>query len=219
MNTEAYLESTDTINWKDPAVRDLARALAASRDDPAEVAKACFEWVRDEIGHSGDIQADLVTCSASEVLEEKTGWCFAKSHLLAALLRANGIPTGLCYQRLRQDDGTGFTLHGLNAVFLPELGWYRVDARGNKPGVNAQFTPPEEQLAWPVLEPGEMDLPEIWTAPLPGIVKRLRENNSLADANRNLPDVESQPGPFPEACFVAVPCDSSSPEARSVWSP
>jgi len=43
-------------------------------------------------------QRDVVTCSASEVLREGTGICFAKSHLLAALLRAVGIPAGLCYQ-------------------------------------------------------------------------------------------------------------------------
>jgi hypothetical protein len=54
--------------------------------------KACFEWVRDEIRHSYDYQMNPVTCRASDVLEYKTGYCFAKSHLLAALLRANQIP-------------------------------------------------------------------------------------------------------------------------------
>jgi transglutaminase-like putative cysteine protease len=190
MNMEAYLDSTDIIDWKTPAVADLAKDIASPCEQAVDVARACFEWVRDEIGHSGDIRADVVTCSASEVLQEKTGWCFAKSHLLAALLRANGIPTGLCYQRLRLDDGTGFTLHGLNAVYLPEFGWYRADARGNKAGVDAQFTPPVEQLAWSVAEPGELDLPEIWPEPLPIVVKYLQENDTLADAELHLPDIE-----------------------------
>lgn len=190
MNTEAYLESTDIIDWKTPAVADLAREIAVPHGQPIDVARACFEWVRDEIGHSGDIHAEVVTCSASGVLKEKTGWCFAKSHLLAALLRANGIPAGLCYQRLRRDDGTGFILHGLNAVYLPKIGWYRTDARGNKAGVNALFTPPDEKLAWPISEPGELDLPGIWAEPLPSVVRYLRENNSLAEAKRNLPDIE-----------------------------
>ena len=84
-----------------------------------------------------------VTCRASDVLAARTGFCYAKSHLLAALLRANGIPAALCYQRLSIDgQGPPFCLHGLNAVHLPEHGWYRIDARGNKPGVDAQFTPP-----------------------------------------------------------------------------
>jgi transglutaminase-like putative cysteine protease len=190
MNAEAYLESTDVIDWQTSAVRQLADDIASTHDQPIDVARACFEWVRDEISHSGDIQAEVVTCRASDVLAVRTGWCFAKSHLLAALLRANGIPTGLCYQRLRRDDGTGFTLHGLNAVCLPETGWYRADPRGNKAGVNAQFTPPVERLAWSVREPGEMDLPEIWAEPLPVVVRYLQESNSLAAARRNLPDIE-----------------------------
>jgi len=35
-----------------------------------------------------------VTCKASDVLIYGTGYCYAKSHLLAALLRANAIPAG-----------------------------------------------------------------------------------------------------------------------------
>ncbi|MGA9085354.1 MAG: transglutaminase domain-containing protein [Methanoregula sp.] len=82
--------------------------------------------------HSWDYKANPVTLSASAVLERKTGYCFAKSHLLAALLRANAIPAGLCYQRLKNhaDVGPAFYLHGLNAVWLEEYGWYRADARG-----------------------------------------------------------------------------------------
>lgn len=70
------------------------------------------------------------------MLRHRTGFCYAKSHLLAALLRANGIAAGLCYQRLSVNGGgTPYCLHGLNAVFLKDFGWYRVDARGNKPGI------------------------------------------------------------------------------------
>ena len=154
---EPYLRSTELIDWKSPAVLRLARELGAEDSDPVHFSRTCFEWVRDKISHSGDCEATVTTCRASEVLKEGMGWCFAKSHLLAALLRANGIPTGLCYQRLRRDDDGGFTLHGLNAVHLPQVGWYRIDPRSNKPGVDAQFCPPEERLAWPVEQAGEVD--------------------------------------------------------------
>jgi len=67
------------------------------------------------------------------VLKYKTGYCYAKSHLLAALLRANNIPAGLCYQRLTiENDMLPYCLPALNAVYLPKYGWYRIDARGNK---------------------------------------------------------------------------------------
>ncbi|TLS80196.1 transglutaminase family protein, partial [Photobacterium damselae subsp. damselae] len=78
------------------------------------------------------------------VLEAKIGWCYAKSHLFAALTRTNGIPTALCYQYLNCNEykKDEFSLHGLNAVYLDKYGWYRLDPRGNKEGVNALCIPP-----------------------------------------------------------------------------
>lgn len=35
---------------------------------------------------------------ALESFNTKTRYCYVKSHLLAALLRSNGILAGLCYQ-------------------------------------------------------------------------------------------------------------------------
>lgn len=184
---ESYLQSTEVINWEDPAVRRLAAALAAPTVE--ETAKRCFEWVRDEIRHSMDYRANPVTCVASDVLAAGTGYCYAKSHLLAALLRANSIPAGLCYQRLSLDDD-GFCLHGLNAVYLPERGWHRLDARGNKPGVDAQFTPPVEQLAFRPQLPGEVDVPGIFSDPLPEVVRVLRAYTTYDAVANNLPDIQ-----------------------------
>ena len=135
-----FLQSTDVIDWQHPGVIARTQLLASSSEGPMEIARRCFEWVRDEIKHSHDHGLQPVTCAASEVLRVGSGFCYAKSHLLAALLRANGIPTALCYQRLScNDEGTVFCLHGLNAVHLPEFGWYRIDARGNRSDVDAQI--------------------------------------------------------------------------------
>jgi len=182
----AYLECTQIIDWQHPSIINLARDLAATT--PEVTAKNCFEWVRDEIKHSGDFQLIPITCTASNVLEARTGFCYAKSHLLAALLRANSIPAGLCYQRLSIGNGK-FCLHGLNAVHLPDIGWYRIDARGNKPSVNAQFDLPHERLAFLVELDGEMDLPNIYSAPLPQIVTALTTFRTVEDLSNNLPDV------------------------------
>jgi transglutaminase-like putative cysteine protease len=184
-----YLKSTEIIDWQHPAVFKLAQELSAGGQGTVFVfAQRCFEWVRDEVRHSYDFQLNPVTCCASEVLENRTGFCYAKSHLLAALLRANGIPAGLCYQRLHME-GEEFCLHGLNAIYLPEHGWYRVDARGNKTGVNAQFVPPEERLAFQIERQGEADLPEIWTDPLPQVVNALRSYQTYQDLAAHLPDI------------------------------
>jgi hypothetical protein len=130
-----------------------------------------------------------VTCKASEVLIHGTGYCYAKSHLLAALLRVNDIPAGLCYQRLTLDgDQPPYCLHGLNALYLQQYGWYRIDARGNKPGVNADFCPPLEKLAFPLVNALEQDLPGIRAEPLPAVVKALTEHQTIEQVYDNLPD-------------------------------
>jgi len=187
---DLFLRSTEVTDWHHPDVRSLAESLSAGFDDPLEVARRCFEWVRDEIKHSRDYRLSPVTCSASEVLRVGSGYCYAKSHLLAALLRANQIPTGFCYQRLSRDEnGAPYSLHGLNAVYLADIGWYRVDARGNRPGIDAQFCPPKEQLAYPIVHPGEADLPEIWPDPLPVVVDALKSYKTAESLWECLPDI------------------------------
>lgn len=184
---QEYLQSSEIMDWKHPAVSALAKKLAGGTAE--EIARRCFEWVRDEIHHSADFQMNPVTCSASEVLQAGTGYCYAKSHLLAALLRANSIPAGLCYQRLSLNgQGAPYCLHGLNAVYLPDYGWYRMDARGNKAIVNAQFKPPAEQLAFELTAAGEADLPGIYSDPLPEVVAVLRRYKTYDAVARNLPD-------------------------------
>jgi hypothetical protein len=89
----------------------------------------------------------------------------------------------------RDDNGEPYSLHGLAAILLPEFGWYRVDPRGNRKGVNAQFSPPVEQLAFPVSLPGESDLLEIWVDPLPVVVEALRTHKTADELWENLPDV------------------------------
>jgi hypothetical protein len=185
-----YLESTEIIDWNNPAVFKQAQVLSQGVSTPEEITKKCFEFVRDEIKHSWDYQQNPVTCKASDVLKYRTGFCYAKSHLLAALLRANKIPTGLCYQRITITDIPPFCLHGLNAVYLEQFGWYRIDARGNKQGVNAEFCPPLERLAFPIIKQGEADLPEIWSEPLPIITSVLSKYKNIKEVADNLPDIQ-----------------------------
>lgn len=185
-----YLAPSRHIDFHDPAVAAKARELAAGAASEHDLVRRCFEFVRDEIKHSWDHRLNPVTCRASDVLRHGTGYCYAKSHLLAALLRANGVATGLCYQRLSVGDaGAPYCLHGLNAVYLQDHGWFRVDARGNKPGVDARFTPPVEALAFAIREGAERDLPEIWAEPLPLVTRVLETCEDVAQVHDNLPDV------------------------------
>jgi transglutaminase-like putative cysteine protease len=188
-----FLASSEWIDVRHPLVQAQAQQLAASLPDPrdqAAIAQACFEFVRDQIAHTGDSGHGPITCRASDVLAQGTGFCYAKSHLLAALLRAQGIPAALCYQRLSVgEQGAPYCLHGLNAVWLSGHGWYRIDARGNKPGVNARFTPPVEVLAFDTKLPMESDLPGLHTDPLAIVVKALTHHHSVTDVIQHLPDL------------------------------
>lgn len=185
-----YLESTKYIDWENPDILNRAKALSAGSSTHEDIVRKCFEFVRDDIKHSWDYKLNPVTYKASDVLKHGTGYCYAKSHLLAALLRANNIPTGLCYQRLTITDIPPFCLHGLNAVYLEPYGWYRIDARGNKKGVSAEFCPPIEKLAFPIATQGEADLPEIWAEPLPVVLQVLKQYKTVQEVADNLPDVE-----------------------------
>jgi len=139
--------------------------------------------VRDEISHSWDIQGRRVTRAASDALAYREGICYPKSHLLAALLRVAGIPTALCYQRLTllDDDGAGYAVHALNAVLL-EGRWHRLDPRGNKPGVAAEFSLDEERLAFPIrARYDEVDYPTLYAAPHPAIAATLAANDDALE--------------------------------------
>jgi len=188
---QRFLAASTYIDFDAPEVRATARRLAENAASELDVVRACFEFVRDEIRHSSDFQLNPVTCKASDVLRHGTGYCYAKSHLLAALLRANGIPAGLCYQRLSVGtSGAPYCLHGLNAVYLKDFGWYRIDARGNKPGIDARFDPPVEHLAFAIREREERMLPEIWAEPLNVVVDALARYATWDQVLANLPDVE-----------------------------
>jgi len=186
-----YLTVSEYIDWDNPNIQILAKTLRGGYESDVDIARACFEFVRDSIQHTWDYKIDVITCKASDVLTHKTGYCYSQSHLLAALLRANGIAAGLCYQRLSlEGNGAPYCLHGLNAVYLEEFGWYRLDPRGNKEGVDAQFCPPLERLAFSTDERLEADIQGVWPEPLPVVVNTLSRYDTCMGVYENLPDLE-----------------------------
>ena len=186
-----YLKCDMVINFDHPSVSELAEQLYGESENETDFIRRAYEYVRDRISHSADAGEDAVTCSASEVLAAGHGICFAKSHLLAAILRGKSVPTGFCYQKLILDDETAPVLiyHGLNGVFVSEYEkWIRLDARGNKSGVDAQFSIDSEQLAFPIRpEKGEVDNFVIYPDPDIEVVRTLRSHDSREELWKNLP--------------------------------
>lgn len=192
-NIEEYLSVSKYINWKDNSILSKADEFKLKYADEVSLIKVIYEFVRDEIKHSWDVQDKRVTKSATEVLEQGVGICWAKANLLAALLRACGIPTGICYQRLTLGDvpETGFCIHALNAVYIKSLNrWIRLDARGNKTGVDAQFDLEQEKLAFLVRKDlGEEDYGIVYANPSDKLMQVLEENTDALYIYLNcLPD-------------------------------
>ncbi|HWU20504.1 MAG TPA: transglutaminase family protein [Nocardioides sp.] len=187
-----YLAADELIDGDAQGVRALAGDLRARHPQDEEFARAAFEWVRDNVAHSFDAGDPRVTLAASEVLRERVGLCYAKSVLVAALLRSEGIPAGLCYQRVGNTED-GFFLHGLVAVHLRSA-WHRQDPRGNRPGIDAQFSITGERLAYDIDEStGQRDYPDIYATVAPEVVAALsgasdvltaRLPSDISDADR-----------------------------------
>lgn len=188
---EEYLKQDSVIDYDNKAVIELADTLFGQADNELAFIRKAYEFVRDNISHSADINEDTIPCAASEVLKAGHGICFAKSHLLAALLRCKAIPTGFCYQKLILDDETAPVLvyHGLNGVYIKDdKKWIRLDARGNKAGVNAQFSVETEQLAFPIRpEMGEADCFVIYPNPDIAVLEKLRKSKTRTALWENLP--------------------------------
>jgi len=150
-----YLACSEVINCTHAEIRTRARTITLSGADDIERSKILYTWVRDTIVHSADAGLSDLTWTATDVLTAGHGLCFGKSHLFIALCRALGIPAGLCYQRVRRQDGS-FVLHCLSAVYLEQLErWIRLDPRGNKPGIEAEFSLEREKIAYEPSHEGE----------------------------------------------------------------
>lgn len=183
---EAYLAPNEWVNCVHPEVKRVAKDLHSPEE--------AYLFVRDTIRHSYDIRATEVTATATEVLSSGHGICYAKAHLLAALLRAKGIPAGLAYQRLVlfDDPKDGYCLHAVNTIYLAEeKRWIRVDARGNKPGVEAEFCTDKEKLAFPIRpQLGEVDYPWNFATPPAPIAEFYTLQGNISDLYRRcLPDL------------------------------
>ena len=86
---EDYLIETPSIDYMNPLIRDKVRTLMDQSEDDLDYIKRSYIFVRNEIPHSEDIETNIVLKTSNDVLKNKTGICWTKSLLLAALLRAD----------------------------------------------------------------------------------------------------------------------------------
>jgi transglutaminase-like putative cysteine protease len=188
-NLKAYLQNIEPAGFSSPLVLELSKTFTIGYSETKDKARAIYEWVRDKYPHTFDIGANEVSVTAEDVVRNGHGICYAKSQLLAALMRGVGIPAGYCYQLLILDDVSRPypIIHALNAVYIGDK-WIRLDARGNKDRVNAQFSLYEEKLAFPVRPQfGEIDYNTIYYEPNAKTMEALIRSKTAQQLLDNLP--------------------------------
>ena len=188
---ERFLAHSHYVDYHHPSIQAAAEALFFPDMTDADKARRAYHFVRDDIHHSFDYHRDEVPVTASEVLACRSGICHAKANLLAALLRREGIPTGFCFERITyasEGEGMGYCTHALSAVYLNGK-WARLDARGNREGVNAQFSLEEPILAYPPRPQYEEFLyPGIYAAPHPATMEKLERSRHPKELYYSFPD-------------------------------
>lgn len=186
-----FLEESAVVDWQTPRVFEQARALAAPCEEDAERVQRAFAFVRDEIA-TPDSDASPVACSAGQVLRQGAALSFARSHLLAALLRAVGLPAGFLYQRVRSgDQQPRLVLYGLAAVRLEER-WVPLDAGGDSPlegSRRIELDPAAPELSHPRgSEHGEVLLPTLFSKPSRRVLDLLQRTPDVAAVLAHRPD-------------------------------
>lgn len=194
INMKEYLIETQSIDYMNPLIQEKVTELKNQSKDKEEYIKQCYMFVRDEIPHSWDMGTIIISKTASEVLKNKTGICWTKSCLLAALLRANKIPSGISYQllSLAETGDEGHMIHALNTVYLENLKkWIRIDARGNVGNINEEISLDKDQIAFFTRsELGEIDYNDNHADLDEKLVKTLNESENLLKLTINPIDLK-----------------------------
>lgn len=184
---DIFLEETEYADFSAQSIRELSERLFDNLTTDGERIKAAFDFVNTQIPHTADIGGNVLPFRASEVLAAGTGVCFAKSNLLAALLRSVGIKTGFAYQYLTlddKDDSQGYAIHGLNAVYYGGK-WLLMDARG---GRSAVFSLERHVIAFPLKKKyGEYFIDGVFARQDSGVVKLFGEISSRTELWRSIP--------------------------------
>lgn len=184
-----FLSTTKYIDYKDEAIQMKIRELFSDNMDDVEKTKIVYHFMQEEIPHSFDCNATVITAKASDVLKNRTGICHAKANLFAALLRSQNIPVGFCFEHitLADDASKGHCVHAFNAVYLNGR-WVKLDVGGSRK-TNAQFSLEEPILAYPPrAEYDEYFFEGIYANPHEETMNMLEQANGLQDVVKNIPE-------------------------------
>lgn len=88
-----YLKPSPGVQCDDAEIVQAAKEIAGDEKDPARLAGRLAGWVHERIDKKS---MDIGAASAKEVFKNRSGDCSEHAVLLAAMLRAAGIPAKVC---------------------------------------------------------------------------------------------------------------------------
>jgi hypothetical protein len=133
--TEDDLASNAFLQSDDPAVQAFAKSIAPEAKDDWTIAVALEKAVRDTIENKNLSQSLL---SAADVLKLKEGDCTEHAVLLAAALRARGIPSRIAIGLTYVPGLGGFAYHMWTEAWIGDR-WIPLDATTARGGTTASY--------------------------------------------------------------------------------
>jgi transglutaminase-like putative cysteine protease len=134
-----FLAPSSRVECGHQEIVALAQSLAQDYQDMIGLAKSFAEWIATNTSHDNE-QAERISAGgrplgALEFLHSRQGTCGERAHLLAAFLRAKGIPSKFvhgCLLPWKPDEHTW--AHAWVEVYLAGEGWLPLDPRkSNEP--------------------------------------------------------------------------------------
>lgn len=137
-----YLKATKFVDSDHPSIVKLASELAQGLDNDIDKALAFYYYVRDSIRYNPyKIDLSEAALKASDVLRRKYGYCVEKANLLAALARAQGIPSRFGFADVKNHLSSPklikmlrsevFAFHGFTELYLDGK-WVKATPAFNK---------------------------------------------------------------------------------------
>jgi Transglutaminase-like superfamily len=130
---DEYLESSQYLQRDDDLIQKHANRAAGEATDPGEIARRMETYVRDKLTKKNFSTA---MASAAEVARNLEGDCTEHAVLLAAMLRAKGIPSRIVVGLVYADRLFAFGGHMWTEANLSEQ-WIPLDATLGNGGIGA----------------------------------------------------------------------------------
>jgi len=143
-----YLESNFFIRCDDPEVQKLARKAVADEIDPRRKVGLIRAWLQ----RNFTVSFEVAFATADEIARRPEGDCTEMGMLAAAMCRAQGIPSRLCFGLVYDDAHKGFGGHLWTEVYI-DGNWEPFDPTGVLPGLRAAYLKISDNSMKEVLNP------------------------------------------------------------------